>query len=109
MTPPRFPTRRITPAHAGKSVNVLPQNHVVEDHPRTRGEKFYDELKDAIIEGSPPHTRGKAVACLSFFGFGGITPAHAGKSKPMRTSQIIRRDHPRTRGEKRFLIKFSRR
>ena len=34
----------------------------------------------------------------------GITPAHAGKSKILRNCYLPSRDHPRTRGEKKFSL-----
>ena len=76
--------RGITPAHAGKSAYVKAISNAGKDHPRTRGEKFTGKNPDAWGrdhprtrgekfkrnairsngEGSPPHTRGKAVLLL---------------------------------------------
>ena len=48
----------------------------------------------------PPHTRGKARAARTDRAADGITPAHAGKRKTRVLRCIMRRDHPRLRGEK---------
>ena len=37
---------RITPAHAGKSLNIREQTNKNKDHPRTRGEKATDRADD---------------------------------------------------------------
>ena len=52
----------ITPAHAGKSVRIGVRHHPVQDHPRTRGEKWGTFLFHVDSSGSPPHTRGKVRA-----------------------------------------------
>ena len=70
------------------------------DHPRTRGEKFYQLARTYGREGSPPHTRGKVYFYNSEFCCRGITPAHAGKSILILHSGSKLKDHPRTRGEK---------
>ena len=76
----------ITPAHAGKSVTRVP---VVKP-----------------LKGSPPHTRGKVLRFLAIMFAGRITPAHAGKRTPSFLSDLQRRDHPRTRGEKFLFVAF---
>ena len=52
--------QRITPAHAGKSMQSMLYMKGGEDHPRTRGEKRGNFSVDRRLQGSPPHTRGKA-------------------------------------------------
>ena len=91
---------RITPAHAGKSTIAWSYEKRNRDHPRTRGEKYNVFIVLLISEGSPPHTRGKValfVICIYHYR---ITPAHAGKSHVVKFFQIVKKDHPRTRGEK---------
>ena len=90
----------ITPAHAGKSVVLLRRRHFNQDHPRTCGEKINSTLQDNVKQGSPPHMRGKVVLPLWLPLLTGITPAHAGKSRPKATQDAAGRDHPRTCGEK---------
>ena len=91
---------RITPAHAGKSISAILWFSCSRDHPRTRGEKHVHT--DLIVKhfGSPPHTRGKVRGDVKRRKLVRITPAHAGKSFNRLFCDCIRKDHPRTRGEK---------
>lgn len=50
---------RITPAWAGKSGSLCFANLLTQDHPRAGGEKITDETIGTVIQGSPPHGRGK--------------------------------------------------
>ena len=72
-------TPRITPALAGKSGSLCPQDRSRGDHPRVGGEKGEFHFYGQRIGGSPPRWRGK----VSTFGVvkvrTGITPALAGK------------------------------
>ena len=95
---------RITPAHAGKSTRLLKGLQPKWDHPRTRGEKFVIRSISRIPKGSPPHTRGKADQDCTDRHFAGITPAHAGKSFWQYARRAGKKDHPRTRGEKRSAV-----
>ena len=52
------------------------------------------------MQGSPPLTRGKAGCDLPFDRLLRITPAYAGKSRPIPLADKPERDHPRLRGEK---------
>ena len=71
---------RITPAHAGKRMEVYHSCLIGEDHPRPCGEKL--------------------TFCLVATSFYGITPAHAGKSFQRSWRQFVSEDHPRPCGEK---------
>ena len=51
---------RITPACAGKSLQVLPCGSICKDHPRMCGEKHNLNRFFDFFLGSPPHVRGKA-------------------------------------------------
>ena len=90
----------ITPAHAGKSFSSSMALCRCRDHPRTRGEKAGKTFRTILVIGSPPHTRGKDGRNLFRRGPAGITPAHAGKSQRAGGLLGIKKDHPRTRGEK---------
>ena len=92
--------QRITPAHAGKRPKFYYLSGRRKDHPRPRGEKYSISPTAFALVGSPPPTRGKVLAPFFSFSSGGITPAHAGKSAPMRDCMPRDRDHPRPRGEK---------
>ena len=71
---------RITPAYAGKSIEHLLGQGIIQDHPRLCGEKTEKMLEVLSILGSPPPMRGK----------GGGIPPHVHNLK----------DHPRLCGEK---------
>ena len=70
----------ITPACAGKSAALDPRSRQSWGHPRMRGEKVAENIKNGVDLGSPPHARGKVCA-------NGFPP-------------VRRMDHPRIRGEK---------
>ena len=95
-----MPPKRITPAHAGKSIRPGEPKLRPEDHPRTRGEKKVYLPPPSRGTGSPPHTRGKGVVHHIVGPKVGITPAHTGKSMVWKALLTSGRDHPRTRGEK---------
>ena len=76
----------------------------VKDHPRTRGEKEVPFSEEASEAGSPPHTRGKGQIKQANTQNYRITPAHAGKSASASSCAVARKDHPRTRGEKKHMV-----
>ena len=90
----------ITPACAGKSGEQSPAWRVLQDHPRMCGEK--DRFTGCPVSdiGSPPHVRGKGFGLVIVGGFGGITPACAGKSNGRLALACVLEDHPRMCGEK---------
>ena len=75
------PTAGITPAYAGKRPSSNWPSLSARDHPRIRGEKSSSNRPETISEGSPPHTRGKAILVGSVHHRHGITPAYAGNQK----------------------------
>ena len=99
IVPAIFPIG-ITPAHAGKRGEALRNVPAARDHPRTCGEKEYTRAEDGQLTGSPPHMRGKVRDFEQRVVFGGITPAHAGKSHVSAGSGRVFEDHPRTCGDK---------
>ena len=104
----QYDTRRITPAHAGKSRYLYYRKYNERDHPRTCGEKTFCLNAFCLSTGSPPHMRGK-VSLVDFIRSRlGITPAHAGKRSTQ--SEIVKcgGDHPRTCGEKDTFGTYSR-
>ena len=72
--------KRITPAHAGKSLCKCRAYKRGQDHPRTCGEKWLKAIYSVTERGSPPHMRGKALPYFVQRDAPRITPAHAGKS-----------------------------
>ena len=99
IVPATFPIG-ITPAHAGKSQNVLHCGALLKDHPRTCGEKRWHREFAKNQPGSPPHMRGKVGGSSSSICLSRITPAHAGKSFSYCSRNVSDWDHPRTCGEK---------
>ena len=90
---------RLIPAHAGKTTTPLPSILSWWAHPRSRGENL-DAIPHARDDlGSSPLTRGKphtsALAAL----YGGLIPAHAGKTKNDNHVRWPHPAHPRSRGE----------
>ena len=69
----------ITPAWAGKRFWNRPWVWATSDHPRMGGEKSFDQACTGVVEGSPPHGRGKDVRQVGAVCGRGITPAWAGK------------------------------
>ena len=54
--------------------------------------------------GSPPLTRELPPVSFFFISSSGITPAYAGTTKRIRKRKIREEDHPRLRGNYRFVI-----
>ena len=90
----------ITPAYAGKSAYLSPEDTAGRDHPRVCGEKYSWEKSTCKIFGSPPRMRGKGQKGLIFVLQPRITPAYAGKRLLRQLRHITSRDHPRVCGEK---------
>ena len=94
-------TRRITPAHAGKTPPTAAVQPAIRDHPRACGENPATALQNSLRGGSPPRMRGKPFAGWKALGYSGITPAHAGK-----TIENIKKEYtgvgspPRMRGKR---------
>ena len=91
---------RITPAYAGKRLQMKVTLLPVRDHPRLCGEKPGKVPPLPYLVGSPPPMRGKGIL-HGICGIGiRITPAYAGKSFHFFGSRCGCRDHPRLCGEK---------
>ena len=99
-------TGRITPAYAGKSRCENARLCGGQDHPRLCGEKITPDATLTSFTGSPPPMRGKVPAIQAGFGWLGITPAYAGKSRQHVRSRVPVQDHPRLCGEKEADVQF---
>ena len=75
-----FFDQRITPAYAGKRMNVTESVIWRQDHPRLCGEKRIPPPPSLNAKGSPPPMRGKDSVTLYRDHVVRITPAYAGKS-----------------------------
>ena len=89
----------ITPAHAGNTSYIASYIASNRDHPRACGEYSVDTLFLQRIQGSPPRMRGIPGWHDSEDSEGGITPAHAGNTRPHNGGYVRDRDHPRACGE----------
>ena len=78
-----------------------------KDHPRACGEKLYRVGVNRPSPGSPPRMRGKAFGNIERRRIVRITPAHAGKSFCEAIAAPPASDHPRTCGEKSFILMTS--
>ena len=72
----------ITPAYAGKRINIPSEHNILWDHPRVCGEKKQTHPLRVQLVGSPPRMRGKAFIDQLNELKNRITPAYAGKSVP---------------------------
>ena len=91
--------RGITPACAGKTPSGARPRSPATDHPRMRGEDDYSDQSKYLIEGSPPHARGRPERDHRPLGVVRITPACAGKTVRTASLSLDLSDHPRMRGE----------
>ena len=93
--------RRLIPAHAGKTQPATRCSSTSRAHPRSRGENQAPPAPVWEPPGSSPLTRGKPGTGSTARRTGGLIPAHAGKTVPGVRRLIVRRAHPRSRGENR--------
>ena len=90
---------RITPAYAGKTSRDFLSLCGIEDHPRVCGENHVCGRKLECKRGSPPRMRGKHTPLDWKNARKRITPAYAGKTKPVASDTAVLEDHPRVCGE----------
>ena len=93
------PRKRITPAHAGNTPELLTVARLLEDHPRACGEYWKLSFESMQYIGSPPRMRGIPKSGATIVTPKGITPAHAGNTSSVMFVQTPVRDHPRACGE----------
>ena len=73
----------ITPAYAGKSLDLKWKAKKQQDHPRLCGEKQVHGVVLWLAVGSPPPMRGKVAHRAEHHTAKGITPAYAGKRQAL--------------------------
>ena len=83
--------------------------HLVQDHPRIRGEHTLSTAAMLFSPGSSPHTRGARAHRGAAVPANGIIPAYAGSTIRRCASSPNRPDHPRIRGEHDHALLFARR
>ena len=89
----------LIPAHAGKTTSSMPRTSSSGAHPRSRGENRFCQGSGVSPKGSSPLTRGKRWGALTPDPYGGLIPAHAGKTPRRRRGGWTSGAHPRSRGE----------
>ena len=90
---------RLIPAHAGKTVIGNSMHSRAPAHPRSRGENVGTVVGVGEVAGSSPLTRGKHGLPFPGGPWGGLIPAHAGKTVWLRAGSPAATAHPRSRGE----------
>ena len=89
----------LIPAHAGKTPGRAGASRRSGAHPRSRGENLFVASLGADRRGSSPLTRGKLGKPDGAGIFGGLIPAHAGKTCSIIKAKVAAWAHPRSRGE----------
>ena len=92
-------SRRLIPAHAGKTGLARRRPARARAHPRSRGENAFHAPHRGTGPGSSPLTRGKRETGRSDVSLIRLIPAHAGKT--LRSARLSSPGwaHPRSRGE----------
>ena len=89
----------LIPAHAGKTCPRGRRRVSASAHPRACGENSCDGVSVVHEAGSSPRMRGKLFNTVYRTGYGGLIPAHAGKTKASKSHIMKRTAHPRACGE----------
>ena len=89
----------IIPAYAGNTSAMQAPICWQWDHPRVCGEHHTNLAKTADRQGSSPRMRGTQAPCDFSGPSGGIIPAYAGNTRPLRERSVAIWDHPRVCGE----------
>ena len=91
--------RGLIPAHAGKTPGRRCRYSPGRAHPRSRGENSFPLHRLVDRFGSSPLTRGKLQRRQGDRHTIRLIPAHAGKTRGLRSRQETSWAHPRSRGE----------
>ena len=89
----------ITPARAGKTPGDTTQAGRLQDHPRSCGKDTHSNWASSVRRGSPPLVRERPFREDDNGDASGITPARAGKTRPVRKYKNKKWDHPRSCGK----------
>ena len=96
---PELSSRRLIPAHAGKTSHAHSRRRKRTAHPRACGENRFMQIHVMKYHGSSPRMRGKLVDPATSRRGEGLIPAHAGKTFGDIGFNAARRAHPRACGE----------
>ena len=92
---------RITPACAGKTLDIKVSEMDNEDHPRVCGKDIIVLFKNRNNLGSPPRVRERLHVPIYGDELDRITPACAGKTVSLQEELYASWDHPRVCGKDR--------
>ena len=90
---------RITPAYAGKTLQIALCAFHIRDHPRVCGKDRIKLKLRSCLEGSPPRMRERLIIPIMQTGKLRITPAYAGKTALFDVIGYSHQDHPRVCGK----------
>ena len=96
-------SRRLIPAHAGKTCAPRGYAQRRAAHPRSRGENKRPWMSWLRPAGSSPLTRGKQASRRPELAHARLIPAHAGKTADCQAQWRKWGAHPRSRGENRLV------
>ena len=95
---------RLIPAYAGRTLSIAAEVGLDGAHPRLRGADGLARIRDVIVEGSSPLTRG-GLPIQDHAGIqAGLIPAYAGRTSSHHIPWHCSRAHPRLRGADRLMI-----
>ena len=97
----------IIPACAGSTRRSRPTARWPWDHPRLRGEHAAYGQTDVPFSGSSPLARGALIAPVAVALKRGIIPACAGSTDTKIYQDPMGEDHPRLRGEHRWVRRYT--
>ena len=98
-------TRRMTrtlrniPAYAGKTLQLQPDQVILEEHPRVCGENCFIIIAIIFACGTSPRMRGKLALCQKLVKRVRNIPAYAGKTCLTYRKTQLPPEHPRVCGE----------
>ena len=92
-------SRRLIPAHAGKTSFRAANGRRKWAHPRACGENESVTKTHVFKPGSSPRMRGKRAVHVRYYDKPGLIPAHAGKTLSERVAHVEPWAHPRACGE----------
>ena len=95
----------ITPACAGNTSRRPRMESDYRDHPRLRGEYQHERSRPDPSIGSPPLARGIPNPDPEWMKHYRITPACAGNTLQKCEDSMDQKDHPRLRGEYRYVVR----
>ena len=92
-------TLRNIPAYAGKTLQLQPDQVILEEHPRVCGENCFIIIAIIFACGTSPRMRGKLPKAFGRMWDHRNIPAYAGKTRRVPRNWWGEEEHPRVCGE----------